>query len=88
LVLLVPGVQARCVFFGYPAGHIDSRIAISACRYGLTTLWHCSNNWKLKDGEMVLSAQPLLGYSIGAYIDYWLMNKMRLLKVTKLRTHS
>ena len=27
LVLLVPGVQARHVFLGYPAGGIDSRIA-------------------------------------------------------------
>jgi hypothetical protein len=29
LVLLVPGVQARRVFSGHPAGHIDSRIAIT-----------------------------------------------------------
>ena len=28
LVLLVPGVQAGRVFLGYPAGHIDSRIAL------------------------------------------------------------
>ena len=27
LVLLVPGVQAGCVFLEHPAGHIDSRIA-------------------------------------------------------------
>ena len=27
LVLLVPRVQAGCVFSGHPAGHIDSRIA-------------------------------------------------------------
>jgi hypothetical protein len=26
----VPGVQARRVFSGHPAGHIDSRIAVSA----------------------------------------------------------
>ena len=26
VVLLVPGVQARRVFLGHPAGHIDSRI--------------------------------------------------------------
>jgi hypothetical protein len=38
LVLLVPGVQARRVFLGHPAGHIDSRIAVSTWRYGLTTL--------------------------------------------------
>jgi hypothetical protein len=44
LVLLVPGVQARRVFSRHLAGHIDSRIAVSAWRYGLTTLWHRSKN--------------------------------------------
>jgi hypothetical protein len=54
LVSLVSGVQARRVFSGYPAGHIDSRIAVSTWRYGLTTLWHRNKNWQLKDGEIVL----------------------------------
>jgi hypothetical protein len=60
LVLLVPGVQARCVFSGHPAGHIDSRITVSAWRYGLTTLWHRSKNWQLKDEEMISFSQPCL----------------------------
>ena len=32
LVLLVPWVQAGCVFLGYPAGDIDSRIAAESVR--------------------------------------------------------
>jgi hypothetical protein len=81
LVLLVPGIQARRVFSGHPAGHIDSRIVISAWRYGLTTLWHRSKNWQLKYEEMVPFAQPLPNYSLGAYIEGWIRNEMRLLKV-------
>jgi hypothetical protein len=50
-------------------------------------LWHRSKNWQMKDGEMVLFAQPLLDYSLGAYIEYWLMSKIQLLKVIELRTH-
>jgi hypothetical protein len=60
LVLLVPGVQARRVFSRHPAGYIDSRIAVSAWRYGLTTLWHHSKNWHWKDEEMFSVAQPCL----------------------------
>jgi hypothetical protein len=51
LVSLVPGVQARHVFSGYLAGHIDSWIAVSTWRYGLTTLWHRSKNCHMKDGK-------------------------------------
>jgi hypothetical protein len=80
LVLLVPGVQARRVFLGHPAGHIDSRIVVSTWRYGLTALWHRSKNWKMKDRKMVLIAQPLLDYRLGAYIEDWIRNKIRLLK--------
>jgi hypothetical protein len=58
LVLLVPRVQARHVFSGHPTGHIDSRIAVSTWRYGLTTLWHRSKNWQLKDKEMVPLLNP------------------------------
>ena len=36
LVLLVPGVQAGCVFSGYPAGGIDSRIVGDPVRLVLT----------------------------------------------------
>jgi hypothetical protein len=42
-------VQARRVFSGYPSGHIDSQIAVSMQRYGLTTLWHRSKKWQMKD---------------------------------------
>jgi hypothetical protein len=35
----------------------------------------------LKDGEMVLIAQPLLDSRLVAYIEYWIINKIRLLKV-------
>jgi hypothetical protein len=44
------GCKWDVCFSGYPAGHIDSRIAVSTWRYGLTTLWHRSKNdiWKMK----------------------------------------
>jgi hypothetical protein len=35
----------------------------------------------LKDEEMVPFAQPLLDYSLGAYIEGWIRNEMQLLKV-------
>jgi hypothetical protein len=35
----------------------------------------------MKDGKMVLIAQPLLDYRIGTYIEGWIKNKLRLLKV-------
>jgi hypothetical protein len=35
----------------------------------------------LKDEEMVSFAQPLLDYSLGAYIEGWIRNEMQLLKV-------
>jgi hypothetical protein len=35
----------------------------------------------MKDGKMVLIAQPLLDYSLGASIEGWIRNKIRLLKV-------
>jgi hypothetical protein len=37
LILLVPGVQARRVFSGHPAGHIHSRIVVNL------TVWHDYN---------------------------------------------
>jgi hypothetical protein len=42
----------------------------------------------LKDEEIVSVAQPLLDYSLGAYTEGWIRNKIWLLKVKKLRTHS
>jgi hypothetical protein len=79
LVSLMPGAQARGVFFGYPARHIDSRITVSTWRYDWTTLWHCSKNWHMKDGKIALIAQPLLEYRTGAYMECWIMNKTWLL---------
>jgi hypothetical protein len=47
----------------------------------LTTLWHRSKNWQWKNEEMVPFAQPLLDYSLAAYIEGWIRNEIRLLKV-------
>jgi hypothetical protein len=38
LVSFVLGYKRGVCFLGYPAGHIDSRIAVSIWQYGLTTL--------------------------------------------------
>jgi hypothetical protein len=38
------GCERDVCFSGYPAGHIDSQIAVSTWRYGLTALWHRSKN--------------------------------------------
>ena len=68
LVLLVPGVQARCVFSGYPAGGIDSRIAGlsgTACLRFSTVVRTGSG----KGEGTVMIAQLLLESSTGAYID-------------------
>jgi hypothetical protein len=35
----------------------------------------------MKDGEMVLIAQPLLDFRIGAYIEGWITTKTWLLKI-------
>jgi hypothetical protein len=35
----------------------------------------------LKDEKMVPFAQPLLDYSLGAYIEDWIRNEIRPLKV-------
>jgi hypothetical protein len=45
------GCKHGVCFSGYPAGHIDSWIAVSTWRYGLTTLWHRSKNWHMKEGK-------------------------------------
>jgi hypothetical protein len=85
LVSLVLGVQARRVFSRYPAGHINSWIAVSAWRYGLTTLWHRSKKWQRKDEKIALIAQPLLDYRTGAYIECWVTTKTRLLKIYRIK---
>ena len=63
---------------GYTAGHIwfmNRRVI----RYDLSTIWHRSKNWDMKDGKMVLIAYHLLESSTGAYIE-WLVNEpLRLL---------
>jgi hypothetical protein len=38
-------------------------------------VWHRSKNWNMEDDKLVLSAQPLLENSIGAYIE-WLVNEL------------
>jgi hypothetical protein len=40
-----------------------------------------AHHLQLKDEEMVPFAQPLLDYSLGAYIEGWIRNEIRLLKV-------
>jgi hypothetical protein len=75
------GCKRGMFFLGYPAGHIDSRIAVSTWWYGLTTLWHRSKNRQMKDEKMALIAQPLLDYGLGAYIEYWVTNKIWLLRI-------
>jgi hypothetical protein len=69
-------------FSGYLARHINSRITISAWRYGLTVLWHRSKNWHMKDGKMILISQPLLDNRTGAYIEGWIMNLTWLLIIS------
>jgi hypothetical protein len=67
------GCKRGVCFSGYPAGHINSRIADSAWRYGLTALWHHSKNWKME--KIVLTTQPLLESRTGAYLE-WLVNEL------------
>jgi hypothetical protein len=76
---LCRGYKRDMCFWGYPARHIDSRITVFMWWYGLTTLWHRSKNWHVKDGKMVLIAQPLLESRKGAYIECRVMNKTWLL---------
>ena len=74
LVLLVPGVQAGHVFFGYPARGIDSRItgqSGTACFVSSTVVR--TRRQKMEKGNMI--AYHLLEGSIGAYIE-WLVNEL------------
>jgi hypothetical protein len=54
------GCKWGVCFSGYPAGHIDSRIAVSTWRYDLTTLWHHSKNWHMKDEKWLWLLHPCL----------------------------
>ena len=49
------GTSGTCVL-GYPAGYIDSRIAVFIRWYDLTMALYRSKNWKMKGGEIVLIA--------------------------------
>ena len=73
MVLLVPKVQAGHVFQGTQLGTLIHKSP--AIWYDLSTIWHHSKNWKMKDGKMVLLAYNLLESSTGAYIE-WLVNKL------------
>ena len=75
LVLFVPRVQMGRVFWSTQLGYIGSRITISVRRYDLAMVLHRSKNWKIKDGKMVLMAQPLLESRTGAYLE-WLANEV------------
>ena len=48
-----------------------------AIQYDLSTIWHHSKNWKMKDGKMILIAYHLLESSTGAYIE-WLVNELMM----------
>ena len=63
----------RHVFRGTQLDYIGSRIVISVRWYDLAMVQHRSKKWKMKDGEMVLIAQPLLESRTGAYLE-WLAN--------------
>ena len=43
----------------------------------LSTIWHRSKNWNMKDGKMVLIAYHMLESSIGAYIE-WFVNELMM----------
>ena len=68
-------VQMGHVFQGTQLGYIGSRIAISVRWYDLAMVQHHSKNQKMKDGEMVLIAQPLLESRTCAYLE-WLANEV------------
>ena len=77
----MPGVQAGRVFFGHPAGHIDSRIAGrsgTACLRFSTVVRTESG----KGEERELIAQLLLESRTGAYID-WLDDNLIWLIIIK-----
>ena len=80
MVLLVPWVQARRVFSGYPAGGIDSQIArrssMACLRFSIVVRTK-DERWKMEKGNLI--AYHLLESITGAYIE-WLVNEpMRLL---------
>ena len=65
----MPGVQASRVFHCTQLGYMGSRIAISVRQYDLAMVQHRSKNRKIKDGEIVLIAQPLFESRTCAYLE-------------------
>ena len=73
--LVCAWVQIGCVFQGTQLGYIGSRIAVSVRQYDLAMVQHRSKNWNMKDGKLVLIAQPLLESRTRAYLE-WLANEV------------
>ena len=75
MVLLVPGVQARRVFWGTQLGTLIQVSSGNSVRlvYSLAR----SKNWKMKDGEIDLFAQLLHESRTCAYIE-WLDNEITM----------
>ena len=67
------GMGWSCLCLGYK--YIGSRITVSVRRYDLAMVLHRRKNWEMKDGEMVLIAQPLLESRTCAYLE-WLANEV------------
>ena len=65
----------RRVFRSTQLGYIGSRIIVSVRWYDLAMVQHHNKNQKMKDGEMVMIAQPLLESRTGAYLE-WLANEV------------
>ena len=68
----------RGVCFGVPSWDTlvhESPFLFSVRWYDLAMVQHRSENWKIKDGEMVLIAQPLLESRTSAYLE-WLANEV------------
>ena len=57
------------VFWDTQLGYIGSLIAVSMRRYDLAMVQHRSKNGNMKDGKLVLIAQPLLESRTGAYLE-------------------
>ena len=88
MVLVVPGVQAGCVFWDTQLGTLVRESQPS--RYNLSYLSHRSKNRKMKGDEMKkgnLITYHLLESSICAYIE-WLVNELMMTAIKlNIRTH-
>ena len=81
LVLLVPGVQAGCVFWGTQLGALIRESPGNLVRLvcGLAP----SKNYNMEDDEIELIAQLLLESRTCAYIDWLDDNLIRLIIIHK-----